>query len=263
MTPEGAVRRLKLLSNGRRRASAVVVPQSGEHGTRTHNLRVHQVPAWCVPALVGCSIRVGAHSAVQRVIRAEIDRQSDTAIVAIEGPPSEEGSPRESSSAARTIEIWNDREAPVWAAHLLTGTPLGRALPPHVMQLSTTRGTNALLEGEPRDVGLVTNDGLEGLLAVGTQQRLGIFDLVARKPPVLAGSTLGVRARLAADGRELQPVDRDEVRAMARALRALGVRHVAIALMHSWRDSSHECAVAEQRGTVGESAVADGPARFE
>lgn len=84
------------LSNGRRRASAVVVPQSGEHGTRTHNLRVHRARVRCVPALVGCSIRVGAHSAVQRVIRAEIDRQSDTAIVAIEGPPSEEGSPRES-----------------------------------------------------------------------------------------------------------------------------------------------------------------------
>ena len=46
----------------------------------------------------------------------------------------------------QAIEIAFDVEAPILAARIATGTPAAQALPPMVMYLATTRGTNALLE---------------------------------------------------------------------------------------------------------------------
>jgi 5-oxoprolinase (ATP-hydrolysing) len=157
--------------------------------------------------------------------------------------------------ASPWVEFASGEEAPIWGARLLTGTPPTAPQPDLEMHLSTTRGTNALLEGDPGAVGLVVNQGLEGLLAIGTQQRLGIFDLAPRKPPLLAATTVGIACRLAADGTPLQGVDMANVEACIKQLKTAGVRHVAVALMHSWRNSAHEETVAAALRHAGFESV--------
>ncbi|MFO0782582.1 MAG: hydantoinase/oxoprolinase family protein [Phycisphaerales bacterium] len=242
--PTGEVRRLKLLTNGRRRAACTP-------GSAPHTLRAAALPAWCLPALVGAEA-VAASGAAARVVEAAVeDAPPEAASAAGQPPLPPRQFPRTLLTLADPLPAtpWVDLhapglEAPAWGAHLLTGTPQGTPLPPLTLHLSTTRGTNALLEGHVRTTGLVVNAGLEGVLAIGTQQRLGIFDLAPRKPPELAAATVGVSARLDAAGAELAPVVEAKVHAAASALRAAGVEHVAVALMHSWRNPAHEQAVA-------------------
>lgn len=242
----GDVRRLKLLSSGARRVR-VVAAAGTDSPDGSNALVVEGLPAWCLPALPGCVARgPGAlgGATVQAAEPVEPRPAAVEGLHSVSAPPYTRLLLDRGLAGARCVELGTEEEAPVWGVRLLTGTPLGSALPLDTLHLSTTRGTNALLEGGRAPIGLVCNAGLEGVVAIGTQQRLGIFDLVARAPPLLADVVLGVSARLAADGSILDSVDRQEVLDCAQRLHAQGVGRVAVALMHSWRDPSQENAVA-------------------
>jgi len=130
--------------------------------------------------------------------------------------------------------------SPALAAHLLTGTPLARPLPPTEVRLGTTRGTNALLEGSVSPVLFITNAGHEDLLRIGDQRRPDLFALrIVRDPPPHA-FVMGIRGRLDATGAELEPIDHAEIRECARLARETGAGAVAICLMHAWRAPTHE-----------------------
>lgn len=100
-------------------------------------------------------------------------------------------------------DIATGEEAPVLGARLLTGTPPGMPLPAMELRVGTTRGTNALLEGRLDRVALFVNEGLEGLLEVGTQARLGLFDRVPAKAALPRAARLR-RARAARRGRDMR-----------------------------------------------------------
>ncbi len=227
---------MKILSAGSKRVAC----RSARPGSR--ELQVLGLPDYCAPALVGAAVRT-ACGAESRVAKAEWQRDALTLVTQAELP------------ASPWVEFASGEEAPIWGIRLLTGTPPADPLPDLEVHLSTTRGTNALLEGDAGAVGMVVNKGLEGLLAIGTQQRLGIFDLAPRKPPVLAATTVGLECRLAADGTQLQGVDLMDVQACIQQLKAAGVRHVAVALMHSWRNSRHEEIVAQALDRAGFESV--------
>lgn len=171
---DGTVRRLKLLTDGRVRTECARMPSSpGARGASrtvgsTHALA--GVPAWAAPALAGTRARA-ANSSQARVTEAGVE--GDGCWVRCE--PALHDSP--------WIELEAGLEAPAFAAHLLTGTPLAAALPVREVRMGTTRGTNALLEGRLESVAAFVDEGLEGLPAIGSQRRLGLFDLVARVPP--------------------------------------------------------------------------------
>ena len=132
------------------------------------------------------------------------------------------------------------KSSPALAAHLLTGTPLARPLPPTEVRLGTTRGTNALLEGSVSPVLFITNAGHEDLLHIGDQRRPDLFALrIVRDPPPHA-FVMGIRGRLDATGAELEPIDHAEIRECARLARETGAGAVAICLMHAWRAPTHE-----------------------
>ena len=108
----------------------------------------------------------------------------------------------------------------------------------------TTVATNALLERAGAETWLVTNAGFGDLLRIGRQARPDLFALEPRLPaPIVAGS-IEVEGRMTADGRELEPLRLDGLRA---ALAALDdrPRSFAVCLLHSYRDASHEERVAE------------------
>ncbi|MEJ2085962.1 MAG: hydantoinase/oxoprolinase N-terminal domain-containing protein, partial [Acidobacteriota bacterium] len=67
------------------------------------------------------------------------------------------------------FEISAPVEAPVLAAHWVTGTPLNQSLPPIAMRLATTRGTNALLERKGTPPVLFVTEGFGDLLEIGNQ----------------------------------------------------------------------------------------------
>ena len=142
------------------------------------------------------------------------------------------------------VDLGTGEEAPVVAMRLLTGTPVGRALPAASLRLATTRGTNALLEGKGAPVVFFVTEGFADLLRIGDQRRPDIFAIRVEKPPPLHGPVVEVRGRLAADGREIAPLDLESVRAAAAELRAQGHAVAAIALLHSYRNPAHEVAVA-------------------
>jgi N-methylhydantoinase A len=110
----------------------------------------------------------------------------------------------------------------------------------------TTVATNAILTRSGARTSLITNRGLRDALEMrgGTRERP--FDNWCVRPPPLVPrrQRLGVSGRLDAHGRELSPIDSDDVRS---ALDALGdnVESVAVCLMHSHVDGKHERIVAE------------------
>ena len=111
----------------------------------------------------------------------------------------------------------------------------------------TTTATNALVENTLASVGFVTNLGFTDMLEIGTQQRHSTYGLRTPNPPAIVprDRCFGVTGRLDAQGRELQPVDPDQVRSVAAELRDAGVEAIAVCLLFSFKDPKHEQHVAE------------------
>ena len=224
VSPDGEVRRVKLFTDGRWRLACE--PAAG-------GVRVAGVPPWAVAALAGCS----ATDAVgqRHSIRAATADAGGTILSLDPGLRSEPG----------WIDVDASCEAPVLASHLACGVPPGMPLPAIDLRIGTTRGTNALLQGRIDRVAAFVDEGLEGLLEIGTQQRRGLFDLVPQVPPRIAVLTLGVPGRLAADGTSAGEFDPAAVRRAARAARDAGCTAAAVALIHAWRVPGHEHRVAD------------------
>jgi 5-oxoprolinase (ATP-hydrolysing) len=157
----------------------------------------------------------------------------------------------EADLAGAAFELRSPEEAPVLAARLVTGTPLGQPLPEIAMRLATTRGTNALLERKGARTVLFITRGFADLPRIGTQQRPDLFALDVRKPGPLYTEVVEVPERLAADGSVLIPLESDSLREAARRLRESGVESAAVALMHSYRNPRHEEEVGELLAAAG------------
>jgi len=137
---------------------------------------------------------------------------------------------------ALVLEIRSSEPAPLFAARLLTESPLGQPLSDVSMRLATTRGTNALLERKGVAPVLVTNKGLGDLPIIGTQQRPDLFALQINRPKPLHHSTIELPASFSEDEflQLLSAVHVDEGGKNRTSI------PVAIALRNSWRDPSTE-----------------------
>jgi len=162
----------------------------------------------------------------------------DTGTLRIEGL-------REEDVAGAAFELRSPEEAPVLAARLVTGTPIGADLPEMALRLATTRGTNALLERKGAATALFITRGFADLLRIGTQQRPDLFALSIEKPEPLYREAVEVPERLAADGSVIEPLDLEAVHALAERLLGEGIETAAVALMHGYRNPDHEERVEE------------------
>ena len=113
---------------------------------------------------------------------------------------------------------------------------------PDLLAHGTTVATNALLERRGAPVAIVTNRGLADVIEIARQDRPSLYDLWADRPEPLVPRRLRfeVGGRLDAAGRELEPVDPEQVAALPLA----GVEVVAICLLHADLNATHERAVA-------------------
>jgi N-methylhydantoinase A len=104
----------------------------------------------------------------------------------------------------------------------------------------TTVATNALLERKGARTAFVTTAGFEHLLHLRRQTRAHLYRLCAQhaEPLVPLERSFGVRERIGPEG-TLEPLDLE-------SLPELDAEAVAVCLLFSFRDSTHERAVAEE-----------------
>lgn len=108
----------------------------------------------------------------------------------------------------------------------------------------TTVATNAVLERKGARIGLITTEGFKDVLEIGRQMRHQMYDLVLQPetPVFLAPGRYrkDVRERLDAHGTVLIPLDEDSVRCAIGELIALDVKAIAVSLIFSFLDPTHE-----------------------
>ncbi|MBT3402001.1 MAG: hydantoinase/oxoprolinase family protein, partial [Rhodospirillaceae bacterium] len=112
---------------------------------------------------------------------------------------------------------------------------------------ATTLITNVILERKGAKTGLLTTAGFRDILELAREVRYDIFDMFIRlpEPMVPRRLRLGVRERVLANGTILEPLAEADVRNAAAEFGAAGVEAIAVAFLHSYRDSSHERRAAE------------------
>ncbi len=144
-----------------------------------------------------------------------------------------------------SFEAVSPDEAPVLAARLVTRAGGGDKLPPMVMRLATTRGTNALLEGKGAEVAFFVTRGFADLLRIGTQQRPDLFSLRIEPRRFLHAHVVEVPERTGADGSRVAALDEAALVSEITTLREQGIDTAAVALMHSYRYPEAELRVEE------------------
>jgi 5-oxoprolinase (ATP-hydrolysing) len=159
--------------------------------------------------------------------------------------------PLKSLTAGAAYELHCELEAPVVAIRYLLGLRLDQPVPPVVLRLGTTRGTNALITRTGARTVLATTRGFGDVLEIGYQARPRLFDLTIRKPPPLTSAVVEIDERVTHDGQVLQPLQESAVRQQLQALRDAGFKSLAIALLHADRYPAHEQYVARIARDVG------------
>ncbi len=108
-----------------------------------------------------------------------------------------------------------------------------------------TVGTNALLEERGARTALIATAGFGDLLEIGRQDRPELYRLCTPKPAPLVAPELRFEAteRVGPEG-VVEPLAAGEPRRLAELVRASGAESVAICLLFSYLDGSHEEAIA-------------------
>ncbi|TIY09482.1 MAG: hydantoinase/oxoprolinase family protein, partial [Mesorhizobium sp.] len=112
----------------------------------------------------------------------------------------------------------------------------------------TTLATNALIERKGATTALVTTEGFRDVIEIGRESRFDQYDINLVKPQPLVPRSLRVTVpeRLAVDGSVVVPLDLRRLEDHVRAFRAANVTSIAVGLLHSYVNSSHEEQVGER-----------------
>lgn len=146
-------------------------------------------------------------------------------------------------------------DAAVAAIRQITGIATG-PLPRCDIRIGTTVATNALLERKGEPVLLAITRGFGDALAIGTQERPDIFAREIIKPQPLPQKVLEVDERVGADGTVYRPLDEILARAGMQAAFDEGLRAIAIVLLHGWKYTAHEEALARIAADTGFTQIA-------
>ena len=106
----------------------------------------------------------------------------------------------------------------------------------------TTLATNALIERRGAKTALITTMGFRDVIEMRTESRFEQYDLnlVLPEPLLARNRRYVVRERMEATGRVLIPLERSEVEILADELAAASYESIAIGLLHSYANDTHE-----------------------
>jgi N-methylhydantoinase A len=106
----------------------------------------------------------------------------------------------------------------------------------------TTIVTNLILERKGARVALITTKGFRDVLEIMRATRPLPYDLAWRKPEPLVPRSLcfEVDERLNAQGEIVRPLDPDAVHRVVDEILGLGIDGIAVSLLHSYVDDTHE-----------------------
>src|SRR5919201_631797 len=107
---------------------------------------------------------------------------------------------------------------------------------------ATRVAPNALIEGKTASLALLTTQGFRDILEIGRQIRARLYDVHLTKPRPLVPRrwSFGIRERLDAEGRVLEPLDVEAVRQVVRQCKAAGIEALVCCFLHSYINPEHE-----------------------
>ena len=146
------------------------------------------------------------------------------------------------------------QDAPIQGIRDLIGIPKNEPISTEqieVVKMGTTVATNALLERKGDRVVLLITQGFKDALRIGYQNRPNIFARQIVLPSMLYESVVEIDARYDANGNELKPVNKAQVRQDLQVVYDTGINCCAIVLMHGYRYTQHELQVAEIAEEIG------------
>jgi len=150
------------------------------------------------------------------------------------------------------------RDAAVAGIRDLLGLAPGAPLPADAIdavKMGTTVATNALLERKGEPTLLVVTRGFADALRIGYQHRPKLFVRRIELPTMLYAAVLEVDERIGARGEVIRALDTDAARRDLQDAHAAGIDAVAIVLMHGYRFTGHERALAAIARDVGFTQV--------
>ena len=221
-TPAGEIQRLKVLSSGVLRGKMV---------KRIHDHTVQVELMWPVEHDL---FRDFEFRFVGKLFSSKIER------VDLVKNQIHLQSPLHKTFKEATIEITSNEEVPVFAARLLTVTPLHKKFPPLEMRLGSTRGTNAILERKGARTAFLVTKGFRDLLSIGNQQRPDLFALHVIKPAPLYDLVVEVDERIESNGHVLKLLSTSVIKSIVRKLKKHNIESVAVALLNSYKNPVHE-----------------------
>ncbi|PMS37397.1 5-oxoprolinase (ATP-hydrolysing) [Trinickia symbiotica] len=150
------------------------------------------------------------------------------------------------------------RDAAVAGIRHLLGLAPGEPITPaqvEMVKMGTTVATNALLERKGEPTALVTTRGFRDVLRIAYQNRPRLFDLDIALPEALYERVVEVDERIGAHGDVIEPLDLERAEAALAAVYDSGIRALAIVLIHGYRYTHHERALAELARRIGFTQV--------
>lgn len=228
-SPEGTIRPLKVLSSG-------ITKGRIQQSTRTSvvdETRFNEPENFWI----GYEFRLVEQSGRVVEQRRVIGFDSHSGTLQLDEPLSSE-------AVGWRYELASGEEAPILAIRHFLGLQIDAPIPPVVVKLGTTRGTNALLTRTGARTALVTNRGFADVLRIGNQDRPKLFDLNVKRLEPLYGRVAEIDGRLDTWGEIVTPLDESNIRRQLEQLRAEGTEAVAICLMNAFANSQHEERVA-------------------
>jgi len=111
----------------------------------------------------------------------------------------------------------------------------------------STVAANLLIERRESPTAVVVTEGFRDILAIQRASKGSVYGMHFRKPKPLVDSmhVFEVRERISASGEIVEPLDDDRLAAIVHGIVERGYRSVAVCLMHSYANGSHERRVAE------------------
>ena len=109
----------------------------------------------------------------------------------------------------------------------------------------TTLVINSIIERKGARTGLITTKGFRDVLEIGREIRYAPYDTFAEfpKPLIPRRFRLEVDERIRSDGSILKGLDPEEVRGVVRTLVQMGVESIAVCLLNSFENPTHELVI--------------------